>query len=299
DEMKSAVAATNAAHRAAMSATRPGSHEQQIAAIFSGVIAAHGLTCAYDSIVTVRGEVLHNFHYDNPLEAGQLLLLDGGAEARSGYANDVTRTWPVSGTFDGRQKAAYEAVLAAQRAAIEMIRPGVRYRDVHMKAAHVLATFLADEGLLTVGPDDAVENGAHAVFFPHGVGHLIGLDVHDLETFGDRVHYASGRTRSEQFGTAYLRLDLDLQAGMVVTIEPGFYVVPAILADDALMARFDAMVDRNRAAEWIGFGGIRIEDDVAVTADGYDVITARIPKTVADVEAAVAVPFDWSRFTGA
>lgn len=298
-EMKGAVPATAAAHRAAMAATRPGSHERQIAAIFTGVIAAHGLTTAYDSIVTVRGEVLHNHHHIHPLAAGQLLLLDGGAEARTGYANDVTRTWPVSGTFSPRQKAVYEAVLAAQQEAIAMVRPGVRYRDVHTKASRVLATFLSDEGLLTVSPDAALESGAHALFFPHGIGHLLGLDVHDLEAFGDRAQYAPGRTRSTQFGTAYLRLDLDLEPGMVVTIEPGIYFVPAILADTTLTARFRGQVDLDRARSWLGFGGVRVEDNVVVTDSDPDVITAEIPKTVADVEAAIATPFDWMTFTGA
>ena len=295
--MKAASAATGQAHRAAMAVTRIGGHEREVSAVFSGVLAAHGLSTAYDSIVTVRGEVLHNFHYVNRLEDGQLLLLDGGGEAPSGYANDVTRTWPVSGHFSARQRAAYDAVLAAQHAAIDMVRPGARYRDIHMAAARVIATFLRDEGLLTVDADTALESGAHALFFPHGTGHLIGLDVHDLEAFGDAALYGPGRSRSDQFGTAYLRIDLDLQPGMVVTIEPGFYVVPAILGDEALTSRFKGQLDLDRAREWIGFGGIRIEDDVATTATGHDVLTGHIPKAPGDVEAAVQRDFRWEDFT--
>ena len=202
-EQRATAHITGRAHRAAMAATAPGIYERELSALFGAVIAAEGLTQAYDSIVTVRGEVLHNFHYDNRLEDGQLLLLDGGAEARTGYATDVTRTWPVSGCFSPRQRAAYDAVLAAQQAAIAQVRVGVRYRDIHRTAARVLARFLVDEGLLRGDPDNLVECGAHALFFPHGVGHLIGLDVHDLEPFGDRAHYGPGRTRSPQFGTAY------------------------------------------------------------------------------------------------
>lgn len=287
DEMRAAMRVTDQAHRAAMAATRPGGHEARIRAVFDGVIMAAGLTNAYGSIVTVRGEVLHNEHYVNSLEAGQLLLLDGGAEAASGYATDITRTWPVTGRFSGRQRAAYEAVLAAQEESIALCTAGRRYREVHEASCRVLARFLADEGLLRCSPDAAVEAGAHAVFFPHGVGHLIALDVHDLENFGDRACYDPRYARSADFGTAWLRIDLDLEPGMVVTVEPGFYVVPAILADPTLRERFDAQIDFEAARAWEGFGGIRIEDDVLVRDQGPEVLSAAIPKAVAAVEALV------------
>ncbi len=283
DEMRATAKVTEAAHRAAMAATRPGAHERDIAAAFESVVTRAGLTTAYPSIVTVRGEVLHNFHYVNPLLDGQLMLLDGGAEAASGYATDVTRTWPVSGRFTERQEAAYAAVLEAQLQAIDLCRAGVRYRNVHTKASLVLAQFLADEGLLRCSAETAVETGAHALFFPHGVGHLLGLDVHDLENFGDRAAYPPDRQRSEQFGTGYLRLDLDLEPGMVVTVEPGLYVVPAILEDTKLRARHAKQVNFDVAATWAGFGGIRIEDDVAITEADPEVLTNAIPKHIADL----------------
>ncbi|MAY80915.1 MAG: Xaa-Pro aminopeptidase [Deltaproteobacteria bacterium] len=278
EEMKATAIITDAAHRAAMAATRPGAHERDVAAAFAHVVNQAGLTLAYPTICTVRGEVLHNFHYENPLKDGQLMLLDGGAEAATGYATDVTRTWPVSGSFVGRQRAAYDAVLEAQLQAIDLVRPNTRYRDVHTCASLVLAQFLADEGLITIDPQAAVECGAHALFFPHGVGHLIGLDVHDLENFGDRAAYPPDRQRSSQFGTCYLRLDLDLEPGMVVTVEPGFYVVPAILNDGKLRDEFSGKVNFSKAESWVGFGGIRIEDDVLVTHESPDVITGKIPK---------------------
>lgn len=286
-EMRRAGRVTEAAFRAAMAVTRPGRHEREIAAVFNGAIAAAGMANAYDSIVTVRGEVLHNHALQHHLSAGDLLLLDGAAESESGYATDVTRTWPVSGRFTFRQRVVYDAVLAAQAAAIDLVRPGVRYREVHDAASRVLARFLKDEGLLRCSPDAAVETGAHALFFPHGVGHLLGLDVHDLENFGDRAAYAPGRSRSEQFGTRYLRLDLDLLPGIVVTIEPGFYVVPAVLMDPALTTRFAEQVDLAAAQRWIGFGGVRIEDDVLVTEGDPEVLTAGIPKAADRVEEAV------------
>ncbi len=286
-EHRAAAAANALAFDLVLAATRPGTHERELEALFRAALAARGCTVGYEPILTVRGEVLHNFHYVNILQDGQLLLLDGGAERRSGYSVDVTRTWPVNGRFSTRQRSAYEAVLAAQAESIALCRAGVRYREVHDASSRVIARFLADEGLVTCQPDAAVESGAHALFFPHGVGHLLGLDVHDLEQFGDRAAYATGRARSTQFGTAYLRMDLDLAPGMLVTVEPGFYVVPAILDDPTLRTRFAGQVDFARAAEWIGFGGIRIEDDVLVTEGDPDTLTAAIPRQVPDLEARI------------
>ena len=271
-----------------MAATRPGRTEAIIGAVFDAAIAARGLRTAYDAIVTVRGEVLHNFHRVHPLRDGDLLLLDGGAEGTSGYATDVTRTWPVSGTFTPRQRSAYEAVLAAQQRAIALCTPGVRYRDIHLEAARVLTRWMVDERLLSGDVDSLVERGAHALFFPHGVGHLIGLDVHDLELYGDRAGYGPGRTRSRQFGLNALRLDRDLAPGNVVTIEPGFYAVPEILQSASLTDPFSDVLDLDRAASWLGFGGIRIEDDVYITDAGPEVLTASIPVTIDEVEAAIA-----------
>jgi len=288
EETRAIAQVTEAAHRAAMATTKVGSHEAKVGAVFDGVIAAHGLTTAYDSIVTVRGEVLHNFHRCHTLEDGQLLLLDGGAEGNSGYATDVTRTWPVNGRFNPRQKAAYQAVLDAQAISISMCRPGTRYRDIHLASAKVLTRFLVDEGLLRGQVDTLVERGAHALFFPHGVGHLIGLDVHDLELYGDLAGYGPGRTRSTQFGLNALRLDRDLAAGNVVTIEPGFYVVPAILSDTHITGPFADVLNRTVVERWLGFGGIRIEDNVHVTPTGPELLTSGIPKTVSEVEKAVS-----------
>ena len=286
-EHRIAAGFTAAAFKAAMSATRPGGHEAHIAALFDAVLAARGCTTGYHSIVTVRGEVLHMPHYENALEAGQLLLLDGGAERPSGYGVDITRTWPVEGTFNGRQRAAYSAVLESQLEAIAMCRAGTRYRDIQLHTGRVLARWLLDEGLLRGSMDEVMDKHAAAVFFPHGVGHLLGMDVHDLEQFGDRAAYAAGRDRSPHFGTAYLRLDLDLEPGHLVTIEPGFYVVPAILRDPTMRETFGTTVNWDAAEEWLPFGGIRIEDDILVTDGDPEVLTHETPKTIAEVEALV------------
>jgi len=285
-EMRGAAERTFVAYDAVLRSARPGVTEQALTALFEGVLAATGHTLGYGTILTQRGEILHNHHHDRTLEAGRLLLLDGGGEAPSGYGCDITRTWPVSGKFDAQQRAVYDAVLAAQAASIAAVAPGRPYRAVHDASARVIAEFLSSEGLIHCDPDEAVAMGAHALFFPHGVGHHLGLDVHDLENFGDLPSYPPGVGRSEQFGTRYLRLNLPLDLGWVVTIEPGIYFVPAILRDATLRARFAGVVDFDRASTWLGFGGVRIEDDVHVTADGPEVLT-RVPKDADVLEALI------------
>ncbi len=200
----------------------------------------------------------------------------------------MTRTWPVSGGFTGAQRDAYTLVLASQRAAIEAVRPGARYRDVHRVAARTMAAGLVELGVLRGDPDELVADGVHALFFPHGVGHLLGLDVHDMEDLGDRAGYAPGRTRSDAFGLCTLRLDRDLLPGMAVTIEPGFYQVPAILNDPARTAVAGDRLVRGALERFSGVRGIRIEDDVLVTEAGHEVLTTAIPKAPDEVERVVA-----------
>lgn len=283
-----AAEGTVAAHLAGMAATRPGLREHDVRAAMEREFIARGMTTAYGSIVTVHGEVLHATSYDGLLHEHDLLLADVGGELE-GWANDVTRTWPVSGQFSPTQRALYDIVLQANLDGIAKVRPGVRYRDVHLTAALTLARGLVDEGLLRGDPQSLVERGAHAIFFPHGVGHLLGLDVHDMEDLGDRAGYAPGRTRSAQFGLGYLRLDRDLAPGMQVTIEPGLYLVPAILERKALVGPFvaDGSFDPAAVARFADVRGIRIEDDVLCTTTDPEVLTAAIPKTALAVESAV------------
>ncbi|MBL8724401.1 MAG: aminopeptidase P family protein [Planctomycetes bacterium] len=292
-EMRAAAAVTRKAHTLAMAHTRPGIFEQELVGHVEGAFAKAGCVPAYNTILSVRGEVLHNHYHGNLLHEPDLVLLDAGAERPSGYCADVTRTWPVSGRFSPEAADVYDIVLAAEQAAITAVRPGARYRDLHLLACRVLADGLVQMGLLRGSADELVESGAHALFFPHGVGHLLGLDVHDMEAFGDLIAYAPGRVRSKQFGTAYLRLDLDLAPGMCVTIEPGIYFVPAILRDAKFKKQFRGQVDFARAERFLtmnslrGFGGIRIEDDVLCTDSGHEVLTEAVPKERAAVEALV------------
>jgi Xaa-Pro aminopeptidase len=288
ESIRTAVEGTTAAHLAGMRVTKPGIFEHDVRAAMERELLARGMEPAYGSIVTVHGEILHNNSYHHRLEPNDLLLADVGAE-HQGWASDVTRTWPVSGKWSATQRAFYDIVLAANEAAISLVRPGVRYRDVHLRASVVLARGLVDEGILKGDPESLVERGAHALLFPHGVGHLLGLDVHDMEDLGDRAGYAAGRTRSGQFGLGYLRLDRDLRPGMIVTIEPGLYIVPAILDDVALTGPFvrDGSLDRERLQRFADVRGIRVEDDVLCTPTEPVVLTAAIPKAADQVAAAV------------
>ncbi|MEM7153575.1 MAG: aminopeptidase P family protein [Myxococcota bacterium] len=288
DMIRRATEATTAAHLAGMAATRPGLMEHDIRAAMERELSSRGMAPAYGSIVTVHGEILHNDSYHHRLEDNDLLLADLGGELE-GWATDVTRTWPVSGTFSPTQRALYDIVLQSQLDSIDKIRPGVRYRDAHLAACVTLARGLVDEGLLVGDPESLVERGAHAIFFPHGVGHLLGLDVHDMEDLGDRAGYAPGRTRSTQFGLGYLRLDRDLEPGMVVTIEPGLYLVPAILQRKALVDPFiaDGTFKPEALARFGDVRGIRIEDDVLCTTTDPEILTSAIPKDASAVESTV------------
>lgn len=289
NEMRQAAAVTVAAHTAGMKATHQASSEAMVRAAMEQEILAHDMTPAYSSIVTVHGEVLHNHHYHHPLVPGDLLLADVGAETTSGWAADVTRTWPVSGKFSSTQRDVYDIVLAAHDRAITEIRPGVEYRDLHLMAATVLAEGLVDLGILRGNPQDLVDCDAHALFFPHGLGHLLGLDVHDMEDLGDLAGYEAGRTRSDRFGLGYLRLDRPLRPGMVVTIEPGFYQVPALLNDGDRCEKYRDQVNWERLQEFADVRGIRIEDDVRVTDSGSEILTAALPSQAEAIESLVEV----------
>ncbi|MEH2064995.1 MAG: aminopeptidase P family protein [Nostoc sp.] len=283
-ELRKAAALTVEAHKAGMAATPQAKLEAEVRAAMEGVIIAHNLTTSYNSIVTVHGEVLHNEHYYHPLQPGDLLLADVGAETETGWAGDVTRTWPVSGKFSSTQRDIYNVVLAAHDACIAKIQPGVEYGDIHLLAATAIAEGLVELGILQGNSQDLVEMDAHALFFPHGIGHLLGLDVHDMEDLGDLAGYEEGRERSDRFGLNYLRLNRPLRPGMLVTIEPGFYQVPAILNDANVRSKYQSVVNWQRLAEFADVRGIRIEDDVLVTAEGSEVLTAALPNDADTIE---------------
>lgn len=287
-QMEAALAVTERAHRRGMQVTSKAKHEVVVRAAMEHAIAEAGLIPAYNPIVTTRGHILHAERSAFALESGALLLADVGAESAEGWASDVTRTWPRAGRFSPLQREVYEAVLTSQQAAIETLKPGVRFRDVHRRAAKALAEGLIAIGLLKGDAEELLERDIAALFFPHGIGHLLGLDVHDMEDLGDRAGYDPGRERSERPAERFLRLDRDLISGMVVTIEPGFYCIPTLLDDETAAKRLaDAVDSKTLEAVRKEVSGIRIEDDVLITDDGYRVLSASIPKSVSDVEAAM------------
>lgn len=288
-ELRQAAAVTVAAHKAGMAATPTAKIEAGVRAAMESVIISENMTYAYPSIVTVHGEVLHSEHYHNPLQTGDLLLADVGAESSMGWAADVTRTWPVSGKFSPTQRAIYDVVLAAHDACIDRISPGVEYQDIHLLAARIMAAGLVDLGILRGNVDELVEIDAHALFFVHGIGHLIGLDVHDMEDLGDWAGYAAGRARSSRFGLGFLRLNRVLRPGMLVSIEPGFYQVPAILNNPETRAKYKDFVKWDELEKFADVRGIRIEDDILVSEGGREVLTGELPTKALEIEELVAV----------
>ena len=283
-ELRKAAAVTIEAHKAGMRATTSAKIEAEVRSLMEAVIVAHNMTTSYNSIVTVHGEVLHSDRYHHSLQPGDLVLADVGAETEMGWAADVTRTWAVCGKFSSTQRDIYDVVLAAHDACIAKIRPGVEYEDIHLLACSVIAEGLVNLGILKGNPEDLVEMDAHALFFPHGIGHLLGLDVHDMEDLGDLAGYEEGRNRSDRFGLNYLRLNRPLRSGMLVTIEPGFYQVPAILNDTNLRSKYHNFVNWERLSQFADVRGIRIEDDVLVTTEGSEVLTGALPNDADTVE---------------
>lgn len=288
-QLRSAGRATVEAHKAGMRATRRGATEWQVRAAMDFELTQHGMAHSYGPIVSRDGQVLHNPYHENTLVDGDLLLADFGGETKEGWAADVTRCWPVSGKFTRRQKEIYEVVLKAQREAIKAVKPYAEYRHIHFLAARVMTQGLIDLGLLVGDAQNLVERGVHALFFVHGLGHLLGLDVHDMEDFGDLAGYAEGRVRSEQFGSCYLRLDRTLKAGMAVTIEPGFYWIDRLLDDPEVLKPFADCVRPDVIQAYREVRGIRIEDDLLVTEGGYENLTPGLPSTVDEVERAVTM----------
>ncbi len=286
-EIRRAAAVSISAHKAGMAVTPQAKTEAEVRAAMESVILGHNMTTAYNSIVTVHGEVLHNEVYSHKLGANDLLLADVGAETELGWASDITRTWPVSGKFSSTQRDLYDVVLAAHDACMAAVKPGAEYREIHLLACKVLAEGLVDLGILQGEPEGLVEQDAHALFFPHGVGHLLGLDVHDMEDLGDVAGYEEGRERSDRFGLGYLRLNRPLETGMVVTIEPGFYQVPAILENPEFREKHQGNINWERLAQFSDVRGIRIENDVLVTVEGAEVLTADLPTDADTIEGLV------------
>lgn len=284
-EMERALGITASMHLAVMMSAKPGKKESELMALAESIAMAHQGRPAYGTILTINGQILHNHDYTHILPSGRLLLGDFGAETARCYAGDITRTIPVDARFTGKQKEIYQVALEAQMTAIAACKPGITYREVHDLAALAIARGLTEIGLMKGDPAEAVAAGAHALFFPHGLGHMIGLDVHDMEDLGENnVGYSDEVTRSTQFGTAYLRLARRLEPGFVLTVEPGIYFIPELADQWHAEGLHHDFIAYEKFAVYRDFGGIRIEDNVLITPEGHRVLGPAIPKTIEAVE---------------
>ncbi|HNW97955.1 MAG TPA: aminopeptidase P family protein [Bacteroidales bacterium] len=270
----------------AMKMAKPGMFEYEVAGIMEGIARSKNGSLSFPTILSVRGEILHGHYHNNQMKDGDLLLIDAGFETVNGYATDHTRVVPVNGKFSEKQKEIYQIVLDSQLAAIDAIKPGVTYQSIHLLSCKVIAQGLKNLGLMKGDVDEAVKAGAHAFFLPHGLGHMMGLDVHDMEDIGQiYVGYDDEVRPIDQFGTAYLRMGRRLEPGFVLTVEPGIYFIPELFNLWKSENKFTEYINYNKVEEYLGFGGIRIEDDVLVTEDGHKVLGKPIPKTIDEVEA--------------
>ncbi len=284
-EIEKALDISARMYETVMSLTRPGINEGEVAGALLGVVGRVNSCTSFPTILSVHGETLHNHYHGNRMSNGDLLVVDSGAESPEHYASDITRTFPVGGRFTPLQGQVYEIVLRAQETAIQAMCPGIRFLDVHLAAARKIAVGLKEMGLMKGDPDEAVQVGAHALFFPHGLGHMLGLDVHDMENLGeDLVGYDETVSRSRQFGLSALRMARELRPGFVLTVEPGIYFIPALIDQWQREDTHGDFINYEAIEAFRKFGGIRIEDDVLVTKDGHRVLGPGIPKAVADIE---------------
>lgn len=285
EEIERMVNIAGEMHTTVMRLAKPGKKESEIAGIIEGIALANGGASAYPIILSKHGEILHNHSHNNILKAGDLLVTDAGVESELLYASDITRTVPVGGKFSSRQREIYEVVLKAETNTINRIKPGIPHLEIHLAAARDIALGLKEIGLMKGDIDEAVQAGAHALFFPHGLGHMLGMDVHDMEGLGEEfVGYDDQIKRVQQFGTAYLRLGKKLRPGYILTDEPGIYFIPALIDAWYGEKKFEQFINYPRVLEYKDFGGIRIEDNLLVTETGCRVLGNPIPKTVDEIE---------------
>lgn len=273
-------------HTTAMKMCRAGIYERQIAGAVEGVALTHGAGVSFHSIVTENGQTLHNHYHGNKLTDGRLLLVDAGAETTMNYCSDFTRTMPINGKFTQKQREIYEIVLAANVRSKEIARAGLEYRSVHLEALQIIAGGLKSLGLIKGEAQDAVRAGAVAMFMPHGLGHQMGLDVHDMEDLGEKlVGYDAKTERSTEFGLGALRMGKTLRAGHVITTEPGLYFVPDLIAKWKAEKICADHIDFAKVEQYLDFGGIRLEDDILITESGNRQLgKQRVPSTVAEIE---------------
>ncbi len=285
-EIEASVNLTGAMHVLAMGMTRAGLYEREVAGAMEGLVLSAGGRLAFPTIFSIHGETLHNHYHGNRMSDGDIVVCDAGAQTASGYAGDITRTIPVGVYFYSGKRDIYTIVLDAQEAAIAACAPGVEFRDVHRLASTMLVSGLKELGLVKGDPEDAVAAGVHTLFFQCGLGHMMGLDVHDMEGLGEQyVGYSDEIQRNPEFGWKSLRLAKALAPGFVITVEPGIYFIPELMDRWRADNKCAEFIDYDAVEQYRDFGGVRVEDDILITEEAYRVLGDPIPKTIDQVEA--------------
>lgn len=286
EELERAATIGHKMHTTAMRLCRPGVTEQYIGGQIDGIAASYGCIVSFQSIVTMHGEIMHGNPSPRALEAGRLMLCDAGAETNENYCSDNTRTTPISGKYTQRQKEIYQIVVDCHDLALDVAKPGVRWWDVHFDVCRLMTNRLKELGLMKGDTEEALRAGAHALFLPHGLGHMMGLDVHDMEGLGQiHVGFDEETRPSTQFGTGSLRMGRKLEEGFVVTDEPGIYFIPDLIDYWKAEGINKDFINFDKVETYKDFGGIRIEDDVLITKDGCRFLgKERIPYHIKEVE---------------
>ena len=284
-EMTIAVNITREMHMAAMKAVKPNRMEYEVVAKIMETMHSHNAELSYPVIFSVQGQTLHNHYHGNKMIDGQIAINDSGCENEMMYAADITRTFPVSGKFSSKQKEIYDTVLEMEVESIASLKAGIDYREVHISANRILLNNLKSIGLVNGDVDEMLNQGVGGLFMPHGLGHQIGLDVHDMEDLGENlVGYAEGQVRSTQLGLKSLRMAKKLEIGHVITVEPGCYFIPELIQKFKSENIFSEFVNYAKLEEYYDFGGIRLEDNVMITENGHQILGNPIPKTVEELE---------------
>jgi Xaa-Pro aminopeptidase len=285
-EIENAISTAYNMHTTMMHmASKEGTYEYTIAGTMEGLALCGGGPVSFPIILTTHGEILHGHDHSLQIKKGRMIVSDAGSENPNGYCSDITRSVPVGGKFNQRQKDIYNAVLSAQLLVPSLVKPNVKYSEVHLAAVERLGSALKELGLMKGNIKDAVKEGAMGMFMPHGLGHMMGLDVHDMENYGENyVGYDKKNIRSTQFGLASLRLGRELHEGFVLTNEPGCYFVPALIDMWRKEGKCKDFINYDEVEKYKDFGGIRIEDDILVTKTGCRTLGKPIPKTVEEVE---------------
>ena len=284
EEIERACNVTADMHIAAIKAVRPELYEYEVSAEIERVAHANGCTLSFPTIATINGQTLHNHVHHNLVKEGDLFLIDAGAELPSGYCGDMSSTVPAT-KFTTRQREVYEIQNAMHLESVKALRPGIPYMEVYDLSARVLVEGMKSLGLMKGNAEDAVREGAHALFYPHGLGHMMGLDVHDMENFGEVWVGYNGQPKSTQFGRKSQRLAIPLEPGFVFTVEPGIYFIPELIDLWKGEKKFADFINYDKVEEYRHFGGIRNEEDYLVTADGARRLGKKIPLTPEEVEA--------------